>query len=326
MIRASAPGKVVLWGEYAVLAGAPGLVMAVDRRAACRLAPGGDAWRLETPGLPGPAVTCTRADLLGERAPLDPGGALAWHALQQLPDLHGGIPSGGSLTTDTRSFQDRGQKIGIGSSAAVCTAVYAAFCELLGVSHSLTGALAAHRSLQGGRGSGIDVAAAYLGGSLRYELRGASEPPAAVPFDLPDGLTLRFVWTGSSAQTGRHIERFDAWRASNDQRALIDLAEASTALFESESLVDDLADYAERLGALDRAADLGIFTEAHRRLSQVAKQCKVVYKPCGAGGGDIGVAVSHDEYRVEKFVSAALGLGCQIVAMQRTEHGIQLAS
>ena len=29
MIRATAPGKVVLWGEYAVLSGAPALVMAV---------------------------------------------------------------------------------------------------------------------------------------------------------------------------------------------------------------------------------------------------------------------------------------------------------
>ncbi|NIR97720.1 MAG: hypothetical protein GWN54_10245, partial [Gammaproteobacteria bacterium] len=90
------------------------------------------------------------------------------------------------------SFQDGGHKLGIGSSAAICTAVYGAFCELLGVGPSLTDALAVHRSLQSGSGSGIDVAAAYLGGSLRYQLRG-ERPPAADPFHLPDDLLLRFV-------------------------------------------------------------------------------------------------------------------------------------
>ena len=33
----SAPGKIVLWGEYAVLAGAPAAVMAIDRYASCAL-------------------------------------------------------------------------------------------------------------------------------------------------------------------------------------------------------------------------------------------------------------------------------------------------
>ncbi|MDH3638826.1 MAG: hypothetical protein OES09_10250, partial [Gammaproteobacteria bacterium] len=36
-ITASAPGKIVLLGEYAVLAGVPALVMAIDRRAEVQL-------------------------------------------------------------------------------------------------------------------------------------------------------------------------------------------------------------------------------------------------------------------------------------------------
>ncbi len=323
MIRASAPGKVVLWGEYAVLTGAPGLVMAVDRRATCTLAPGGNAWHFETPGLSMPATDLGAGDLLAAQPPGSPGAALAWHVIQHLDR---DIPSGGSLTTNTTSFEEGGHKLGIGSSAAISTAVYAAFCDLLEVSPGLTGALAVHHSLQGGRGSGIDVAAAYLGGSVRYQLRGGSESPAATSFELPEEVVLRFVWTGSPANTVRHVARFEAWRAESDPGALNDLADASAALFESDRLLDDLADYAERLDALDRAAGLGIYTDAHRKLSQVAKECKVVYKPCGAGGGDIGVAASHDEHRVERFVSAALGLGFQLVAMERTEHGIQLAS
>ena len=42
-IRARAPGKVVALGEYAVLEGAPALVLAVDRYAAATIAPSEDA-------------------------------------------------------------------------------------------------------------------------------------------------------------------------------------------------------------------------------------------------------------------------------------------
>ena len=37
-VTASAPGKLVLAGEYAVLAGAPAIVAAMDRRVVCRVA------------------------------------------------------------------------------------------------------------------------------------------------------------------------------------------------------------------------------------------------------------------------------------------------
>ena len=51
MIEVSAPGKLVVSGEYAVLTGAPALVAAVDRRVTCTLAPrhsGG--WRFVSTG------------------------------------------------------------------------------------------------------------------------------------------------------------------------------------------------------------------------------------------------------------------------------------
>ena len=50
-VEASAPGKLVVSGEYAVLAGAPALVAAVDRRVTCNLVPrdrGG--WRFVSTG------------------------------------------------------------------------------------------------------------------------------------------------------------------------------------------------------------------------------------------------------------------------------------
>ena len=55
-VKVSAPGKMVLLGEYAVLVGAPAAVTAVNRRARVELAPSAsNHWRLIAPGLaPGP--------------------------------------------------------------------------------------------------------------------------------------------------------------------------------------------------------------------------------------------------------------------------------
>ena len=50
-VSVSAPGKLLLCGEYAVLRNAPAVVMAVDRRAVARVSPGDAPWHtLTTPG------------------------------------------------------------------------------------------------------------------------------------------------------------------------------------------------------------------------------------------------------------------------------------
>ena len=53
MIHYRAPGKAVIWGEYAVLEGAPALVMAVDRYASTRIESTGERWRCEAKGFAG---------------------------------------------------------------------------------------------------------------------------------------------------------------------------------------------------------------------------------------------------------------------------------
>ena len=95
-VIASAPGKIVLSGEYAVLFGAPAICMAVDRRAVAITKDGTDSkCRLETPGLAGgDPFAIVEAVCGGQRPPLD-------------------------IMLDTRAFSDAGGKLGIGSSAAL---------------------------------------------------------------------------------------------------------------------------------------------------------------------------------------------------------------
>ena len=87
---ASAPGKVMLTGEYAVLDGGEAVVIAVDRRAWATL--GG-------PGAPSEFLAAAAAVLAREV------GADAAAAL-------------GRVTVDTEALRQDGVKLGLGSSAA----------------------------------------------------------------------------------------------------------------------------------------------------------------------------------------------------------------
>ncbi len=85
------------------------------------------------------------------------------------------------------------------------------------------------------------------------------------------------------------------------------------------------ARYTEQLQALDAAARLGIYSPAHRQLNRLAIDAEVVYKPCGAGGGDVGAAISDDEARLDRFAAAAANIGITMIPLEKAQHGVQLA-
>ncbi len=319
MIRARAPGKVVLWGEYAVLAGAPALVMAVNRFATCSLAAAPDdrAWHFSALGHPAPPAEVPRSRLAAHDAPATAQvWHLPWHVLQALDCRD--LPEGGRVELDTRAFHVDHRKLGLGSSAALCATVYAAFCRLLGQPAELATALAIHRRLQGGAGSGLDVAAAWHGGTIRFE-RGCGKA-----WRLPDGLHLAFVWAGVPARTVDHLARFEAWRERDGGAALEELAAAARGLFDHRDLLVGLADYVAALRALDQAAGLGIYNGGHEHLAQLAMEAGVVYKPCGAGGGDIGAAFAPDPHAAERFLRLAADKRFLPVPLEIASHGVEV--
>ena len=310
MIVGRAPGKAVLWGEYAVLAGAPAAVVAVDRHAVCELTPsptyrfiasGFEAAEAEYRGLP-------------SNPPRDaPAALLAWHVLKAF-DGEGINPITFRLVTE--AFFQKGSKLGLGSSAALCVAIEGACAEWLGKAPCYQRALSAHRRFQGGRGSGIDVAAAFFGGAQRFQ-NGQSQPLTA---DLPE---CRFVWTGTVADTGRHIDRFAAYLNGGDTLALDRLANGSERLCKEPSL-DALNEYAQTLRQLDRAAGLGIYTAAHQRAESLAKDHALAYKPCGAGGGDIGAVFAESADQIAGFEAAARAAGLTVLDLEAAPNGIEI--
>ena len=137
-----APGKIVLCGEYAVVDGAPALVLAVDRGVRCAVRPGtGVVTPQDDDRFVAPALV---------HAPAARYEFSAWNPV----DLPG--------------------KPGFGSSAAACVAA----CLAAGVDK--TRAFEFHHAVQGG-GSGLDVAASIAGGLIRFEAGSFSTLAIALP-------------------------------------------------------------------------------------------------------------------------------------------------
>jgi phosphomevalonate kinase len=308
MIIASAPGKVVMWGEYAVLAGAPAVVMAVDRRARCRIDPDPEAgtnppgvWRFRALGLPAPPASLSLADLEQEPAAESPA-RLAWHLLRQVGSE--GLPERADVELDTRAFYDAGAKLGIGSSAALVVALGGAIERLRGRSVTLEDVMTAHYRAQGNRGSGMDVAAAWHGGLVRFEQRHAA------PFAWPRGLGFRFFSTGRPAATVTHLSRFASYRQRPRTPALQRLFERTLACTEDPGL-PALKLYARALADLDQEGALGIFDGGHSELAGLAPW------------GDLGVLFYEHAEAAERFTQLAAARGAQHIDLDTAIHGIQ---
>ncbi len=313
-----APGKIVLWGEYAVLAGAPAAVAAVNRYASVEITPQNDSWSFVSTGFMTPGVHNFSGQFTDA-----PCAAMAERVLSYF-DLNS-LPAGFSLHSDTGGFYhpfdhkaDGPAKYGLGSSAAVCTATYCALADFVGRDKQLNEAITIHRAFQNGKGSGLDVAASWHGGVIHFQ-KGDVQPQT-----WPDNLHWQAVWTGASAVTDTALGHFARWQAEADTTPLDALIKASTLLCATPSM-DNLASYTQSLGQLDKAANLNIFTPAHQRLATIAHAHHLIYKPCGAGGGDIGIAVGEDLNAVQQFCSQAAAQNYVPLNLEIAPHGVETA-
>lgn len=327
----SAPGKLILWGEYAVLTGAPAAAIAVDAYATATIEPEPwvREWTIDTPGLDAPTLQ-RRLDLMLIESFPNSGdaSALLWHVLTSLGPAAAELPAGVHLTLDSRAFADRGQKLGLGSSAAVTVALAALLQQVLGQAPDFGLALRAHRSLQEGRGSGLDVATAFYGGPelVYFESGQDGALPQIHRGPWPEGLHWRAYWTGASASTTGHLRSFDAFRRETpDAPALAALCGAAGALtrgFEPAAF----AHYRDMLWQFDQVAQLGIYTPTHQELHALAARSGVTYKPCGAGGGDCGIALATDPGALDAFdqhiASQLPQASAQPLDLRLATHGI----
>jgi phosphomevalonate kinase len=353
-VTASAPGKLIVLGEYAVLEGAESLVWAVDRRA--RVV----ARTTEEAGLVvvAPEIGVERAE-----ADIDGFGTVRWrpgldgdtrfrlrmvgaavagsaHELageqRELPSVHLRIDSSAFLAAGV------GEKLGVGSSAAVMTALTGALLALGGIDvGSVAGrrrvferVLTTHHQAQGDVGSGVDVAASTFGGVLRYR-RGPSPAETATPARIEpfDGLHWAAVWSGRAAYTTSMVTMVRTFAHQNPaafDELIDDLGDTSTrgcdafAAGDVGAFLDAVGEYDDGLARLGAAAGVDIVSRDHQRIGSVVRAEGGVYKPSGAGGGDLGIAFSPQETVHDAIVAALARGGCATVDLAVDEHGLRL--
>lgn len=329
-VSVSSPGKAVLSGEYAVLRQAPAISTAVDCRAVARLVATPDSFHcVATPGHADGRWRFT-ANSAGEIDWLDepPAGGLrlieaAWLAIA--PRVRGGL----SITVDTSGFfaTDSHTKLGLGSSAAAMTALIGALCELdSGNNDIVILANKAHVALQQGLGSGVDIATSIQGGVIEYRM---GNPGVQPHYSWPDGLYYRFLWSGEPADTVSKIGKFETV-GSNDESisALVAASEAAASAWAAGDTAEILSvfrRYTDTLRQFSIDHDLGIFDAGHDKMTGLAASCGVVYKPCGAGGGDIGIVLASDKSAMIGFCAQAMTNGFQQLAVALDRNGVRVS-
>lgn len=345
-VEATAPGKVVVLGEYAVLDGAPALSLAVDRRARvtiepCR--PGQCEVIADQLGMDPVAFSLRRdgvewLDRGPEWSRFERTAGIMAHlverALRRFGQLH---PF--RLHIDTAElFVETGSgpvKLGLGSSAAVSVALDAAITRFAGTGDAieppaavLERLLEPYRGTQGGYGSGLDLATSLHGGLVEYRIERGHI--TVRPLKLPPDLEWLFVWSGQAATTGDLVAGYRRWcrQRPEDMRALFEQMQATAAAGvtamrdgDARALARHIGAYGVIMGKMGDLADLPVVTTIHRQAMAMANRRGVAYKPCGAGGGDMGMAVSNDPEAIERLAAEYRQAGLEILALKADPNG-----
>jgi degradative hydroxymethylglutaryl-CoA reductase len=282
-----------LIGEYAVLEGAPALVTAIDVR----------------------AVAFPAREALGERPPEPtPVVAAAREHVSAFLRERGKPAIGPTPVVDTARFSVGERKLGLGSSAAVCAGVVGYHLSEAGYDladpdvrgHALALARQAHAQAQSG-GSGADVAAAVLGGTIQFE-RGE-----ALPVQTPAWLRVAFVDAGAPAVTSSFLTavREGAKRTPDAYAAAIERLRQASAKFREgferpaepgapapegafAAIRDAVQGHNEGLRGLAELSGAPILTPTIETIIREANASGLAAKPSGAGGGDLVVIFAPD--------------------------------
>ncbi|HEY9856032.1 MAG TPA: phosphomevalonate kinase [Stenomitos sp.] len=359
-ILASAPGKLYLAGEYAVLEpGEPSLVVAIDRRLHARVLPASDfTFSSESLGMQHQTATYEQGTWSVPSGPaprLHFAKAAVNTTLSYLRECAETI-SPFALSLEGSLENPEGLKYGFGSSAAVTVAIVGALLASYGVSPdtSLVFKLAAiaHYSTQAS-GSGFDIAASTYGGAIRYvafdptwlkeqisrphdlrELVDAEWPWLGIEtIEWPEGLLLGVGWTGKPASTAHLIKAVGetaSKRTSAYARFLIEARQATNTLVaalregEMERAVQTLKAARHALRGLQAESGVAIETDLLAAFADAAEACGGSGKSSGAGGGDCGVALFTNEDDRERAKAAWKAAGVEPLDVEISTAGLQL--
>jgi phosphomevalonate kinase len=323
LIATSAPGKLMVSGEYAVLEGAVAVVASVSARAFAHWSPPADG---SPPGSGGSR----------QISPLPPEALLG----RRLAEERVGNVNG-DLSIDVGELRKSGRKLGLGSSAAAAAAVVGAVLASQGKDLAdqavqrevLELALAGHKAVAP-EGSGADVAAASLGGFVRFRVEG-HELAEAERLSWPQDVATRVVWTGVEARTSEFVRAVRAFEGRDEKgyglirdrlrEQAVRFADAIQ-LDRGSEVIAAADAYGRGMAALGAAAGVSIVTAELARIAELARAHGGSAKPSGAGGGDVAIAFFMNENDAAGFDQACQQAGLDRLDLDLGAAGVRAES
>ncbi len=319
----SAPGKLFISGEYAVLWGGAARVAAVGPRVSAFVRTRDDRRVdivLEEGRLTG---TATPAGVKWQGAV--PGEyRFVAHTIDLAYRLGSHDSPGFAVALAPSPKGENGQKLGFGSSArATVLAAEAARLALGGTFDSLKLALLAHADAQQGKGSGGDVAACFAGGLVRYRRYDVAPLiKAANSSGFSTGLSASSSVELLRAQNIEHPMLYAFSGTSASTPSLIAHVEREWGLEKRTRFVEESDGHGERLEHALARGDFSEVTDACSSLQRLLWSLEVTRTPqlerllalataygctgkqSGAGGGDGVILFSPGESARDALASA----------------------
>lgn len=326
MIEASAPGKLFIAGEYAVVeAGQPAILAAVDQFITVQVEAAEGAGSLQSFQYGDFPILWRR---VAGKLVLDKRESTFHYLLAAIETIESyaveqNIPlSFYHLTVDSELDSQKGLKYGLGSSAAVTVATIRALCRFYGIPDQdelvFKLSVLAQLSLDS-NGSFGDVAASVYTGWIMYQsldrnwvrehlhtlsltqLLKKAWPGFSVTSLTPPS-NLRFVigWTGSPASTTQLVD--DVHDKRDDQKGtyttFLEKSRACVRSMAKAFMEKDLMNIQKEvrinrhlLNQLGAYTGVQIETPALQALCDLAEEYGGAAKSSGAGGGDCGIAL-----------------------------------
>ncbi|MGO3732737.1 MAG: phosphomevalonate kinase [Vagococcus sp.] len=340
MIKASAPGKLYIAGEYAVLEpGHPALIVALDQFITVTLKQADNQGSICSSYSNGISIPWTRKNgkfYIDERDNpfiyITKSVTIVEQYLQEL----GHDLKYFDLTVESELDNKDGRKYGLGSSGAVTIATIKAILKFYHIeAHSeLLYKLAAitHLSLNS-NGSFGDLAASSYGGWVAYscferewvldklgqsstklvDLMTEAWPKLMIqPLKAPKDLRLLIGWTGSPASTTFLVDQIKDEKSDMNgfyKQFLIDSSNCVYDLvnsFKHEDITNIqqcIRTNRQLLKSLAKASGVDIETSALTNLCSIAEQSNGAAKSSGAGGGDCGIVLFNQQDEILPMIT-----------------------
>ena len=329
---ASAPGKLMLLGEHAVVYGRPCIVTAVGQRITVTVEETDDGLvHVSAPSLRAQDWVVSPSEI----GAADPPASLSFlHAVMRCMAQRHGLPGGLRVQTHS-SFS---HELGLGSSAAVTIAATVALSEFVGWKLSKAALFSlgyeAVRAVQE-IGSGFDLAASIHGGTLYFrppsrsarEIDWGSRHSGPEIVSLSCGpLPLVVGYSGTKAGTVSLVRRV-AQRRDRQPKLTVRIFDGMARLVEQGCealLAQDWQQLGRAMSLSQSLLDaLGVSTPKLAQLVGVAEEVGAYgAKLSGAGGGDCMIALVSDERR-DAVTRAIEGAGGEVIPVRTGAPGVR---